>query len=910
MIKFTRILILMLIVLAVSCGSEEEFDYGILRAVPTNAGVIVKASDICELCDALNSENQIWAQLKTLPRCKSAANIINTIDTIAKNRGNIRALLKGRDAMVSFHREGSDKVYALVGIDITAKDAKLLWQNMLDIAKKRKLTIEPYDYDRERGQVVYDTKKKPLFYIVYMDGLLLTSTNELTIQRAVRHIHSNSGSMANDKTLLPLLKWAGAKVSAVLIFNHKHLSNMFGGDLSAATAKTVASHAGWSVLDISLKKQLVSCAGYTDGSQASHRLSVIKSQQPVKNRCAEYLPSKTTAFVSLGISDMHLFENDYINHLKSIGMFSEHQKADASINKDYGIDFANTLYDNIAGRITEFSCTYSLAGRGNDHYIVAELYNADEFERRMALVCKKYRQKNNVADKDGLFKFTTSAGNTYRVYLYPLRNTFHRYFGDIFSAEAYYFMIYKDLAVFGRAVDALYEYANNIDNGKILANNSIYDSFVTNVNTESNLYYYIDLSFAQEDVRKWLSTTNASEWTQNLANMQSLRSCAIQYSHREGGIFYTNSALMHSNTIEADRYVSWLAQTDTCVCSKPQVLNKHYTSEKEVFVQDETNKLYLFDKSGKKQFAKQLGEPMTSQIFQIDLYGNSKKQYLFATENFLHAIDRNGNYLDNFPVQLPARVSAEISVFDYDNTLDYRIFVPCSDNYLYVYTKEGKPLDTWTPLHTNYPLITPVQYFRIGDIDYLVSADNLKTYILNRRGEMRINVTNSFPKAKNSLYYVENPGTSDMRFITSNSSGEIKYIYTDGSCKSKSFRTFTADHYFVLSDIDGDGNSEYIFTDAEMLYVYRADGSEVFSYCCDGSLGRPNIFKFANNDVRIGVTSRPLGKIFLFDSKGKICSGFPLQGSSEFSIVKLNSTSKYSVLVGNSDNYLYNYFIY
>ncbi|MCR5454634.1 MAG: VCBS repeat-containing protein, partial [Bacteroidales bacterium] len=345
------------------------------------------------------------------------------------------------------------------------------------------------------------------------------------------------------------------------------------------------------------------------------------------------------------------------------------------------------------------------------------------------------------------------------------------------------------------------------------------------------------------------------------------------------------------------------------ICSKPQVLSRHYSKEKDVMVQDETCKLYLFDKSGKRQFVKQLDGVMTSPIYQIDLYGNSKKQYVFATENMLHAIDRNGNYLDNFPVQLPAKVSTEISVFDYDNTLDYRIFVPCSDGYLYVYTKEGKPLDTWTPYHTNYPIVTPVQFFRIGDNDYLVAADQLKPCILNRRGEVRINVTNSFPKAKNSLFYVENPNTPDMRFVTTTSSGEVKYIYTDGSCQSKNFGTFTADHYFVYHDIDGDGNAEYIFTDGNKLFVYHANGDEMFSYYADGSLGRPNIFTFSSKDIRIGVTCRSLGEIYLLDKQGKLCKGFPLQGKSEFSITKLNDYSKYSVLVGNTDNYLYNYLI-
>ena len=96
----------MLIVLSVSCQDEAEVDYGILLAVPSDAGVIVKASDPCELCTALSENSLIWAQLNKLPRLQNAAQAITKLDTIARNNNSIRSLLKGKSAMVSFHKEG------------------------------------------------------------------------------------------------------------------------------------------------------------------------------------------------------------------------------------------------------------------------------------------------------------------------------------------------------------------------------------------------------------------------------------------------------------------------------------------------------------------------------------------------------------------------------------------------------------------------------------------------------------------------------------------------------------------------------------------------------------------------------------------------------------------------------------
>ena len=285
---------------------------------------------------------------------------------------------------------------------------------------------------------------------------------------------------------------------------------------------------------------------------------------------------------------------------------------------------------------------------------------------------------------------------------------------------------------------------------------------------------------------------------------------------------------------------------------------------------------------------------------------------MFATGNELHLIDRNGNYVENFPVKLPAPLATEISVFDYAKDGNYRIFVPCSNQRIYVYTKDGSQLESWNPVETDNKIVTPVQYFNINDDEYLVFADRLKTYILSRNGSTKIAVTTNFPKAPNSKFYVEAPGgISNLRFVTTNSSGQVQYITRNGSVHTQNFRDyFSANHNFILADINGDGENEYIFTDNRELVVYKSSGGQLFNYYFDGLItGKPNIFRFAVNDVRIGVACADLNKIYLFDKDGKICSGFPLEGTTEFSIGVLNHPNKYSVVCGGRENFLYNYLI-
>ena len=897
------------IAMTTGCGGD-DVDYGILRVVPNDAGVIIKANDLTTLCSSLGTSNAAWNQLRKMPQMKTLDDAINTLDTLIRNNHKIKSVLDGQEAVISFHKEGLDKVHPLIAVKIDKQKAIMLLETVRSIAIKqnKKFTTKRYDHWEIYSIESADEKHKTVYLSMsYASGFLLASTSKITAEQTVRHIATKDGNITQDPSLKQLLKSARADRTAALIFDYNKLNEMLGASLQKGKSK-ISTFAQYSVLDIELEKNTIRCYGYTDSPKARHILSVIRSQKPVENSCQAYLPSKTTSFFSMGLSDVHSFADDYHNHLRATDTYTAYRDNDKHIDVKYGIELADILYSSIGKRITEFTCTYGIAGRANDSYIVAELKNPKDFESKMSALCKTARSIENIADKDGLFNVKTSAGKSYRAYKFPIKHMFSSYFGQMFSVTSDYMMMYNGNAVFGASVDALYEYANNVDNGKVLSSNSMFDSYDEYLTPESNLFYYIDIAYSQGDVASRLNNSSAAELKKNYRNLQDIRSTSLQYSHVENDLYYTNASMMYSNIIEADRCVSWLAKADTSIISKPQVFTDKSNNDKEIFVQDETNKIYLFDKNGKCRLVKQIGEPLVSHAIPIDCYGNGNRQYVFATEHFIYALDRKGRFLDNFPVELPASLSSEISVFDYEGTHDYRIFVPCSDRRLYVYTKEGVQLSAWSPFVTNEPVITPVQHFRINENDYLVFADNLKTYIINRRGEIRTNVTNTFSKSKNSLYYREEYG-GETRLVTSNSSGEIKYIYSDGSTKSKSFNHLTANHHFVLQDLDGDGSNEYIFTDKDKLYVYNADGTEIFTRDFDGSIGRPTIFTFSARDVRIGVTCRSCAQLYLIDNKGKICKGFPLQGVSEFSIAKLNSSDKFSILTGNTDNYLYNYWI-
>jgi len=145
--------------------------------------------------------------------------------------------------------------------------------------------------------------------------------------------------------------------------------------------------------------------------------------------------------------------------------------------------------------------------------------------------------------------------------------------------------------------------------------------------------------------------------------------------------------------------------------------------------------------------------------------------------------------------------------------------------------------------------------------------------------------------------------------VITDTSGHVHFIYLDGTSEEVVLDEFSADHYFEYADIDGNGKKEFIFLDGSELKVYSNNTKQLYSYSFRARISEPPaLYQFSRTDIKIGVVSSENAKIFLINKDGSAYEGFPLSGSTLFSIGYLSkSTSKFNLLVGSNHNFLYNY---
>ncbi|MBK6522015.1 MAG: hypothetical protein IPG08_06625 [Sphingobacteriaceae bacterium] len=196
----------------------------------------------------------------------------------------------------------------------------------------------------------------------------------------------------------------------------------------------------------------------------------------------------------------------------------------------------------------------------------------------------------------------------------------------------------------------------------------------------------------------------------------------------------------------------WQCALDSGSAQQPHLFVNHLTKENEIVIQDKLKQLYLINSTGKVLWKKKINETVRSKVYTVDIFRNNKYQLLFNTDNYLHLIDRNGKYVDGYPIKLSSPASNAISLIDYEGNKDHRVFIACKNHLVYSYTLYGVRSEGFKPYRTDGLVKLPVKFVRVGESDYLITVDEGGIiHAFSRKGEGRIGFKNRAVKAARIL---------------------------------------------------------------------------------------------------------------------------------------------------------------
>jgi len=890
------------------------------KAVPVTAPVFVELSSL----KAIPLKNQGIQELSAIPACSWLMKNVNALSHTIAEKEDVPRQWGKRPFIVAFDFVGEKRLEAILISKIKSsgefKGMESLLNHITGIPNIPAPKIKKYS-----GYKIFsitDKKGNKLHYCA-ADGLFLLSAEPILIEKSLRQL--NSENLTSIRNFNRVNKTVTAQSDVAWYINHelfpelpallssqknRDAKNEFGEIQRTNPRKEVlktSNYAGWSELDMAFHDNRISLNGITTADDSlNHFITVFRAQEPQACLAAKILPRNTSCYLSFSFSDAGRFFEKLSTYFARTKTFYKREEALKKMEKRLGKNsrkiWRNMVKKQVIGAITNVS------GNGDKSSLfIFPLNSRKENQQQFTGLLKNYARRKKIEFSSLSKNILVGHGNSYTVYHFPYPSFPGIWLGDAFRfAKANYATFYNDYLVFASSEKVMRQYISSMEQGNTLDEKHSYSALKKTMENKTNISFYADVNrlyalketLFNADVCKNIERNSETLLKFNALSWQMLSEDNVYFNALNIGF---NGA---TDDVNADGEALWTCNLGAPVYLKPQIVLNHNNKLKEIIVQDEDNKLHLLTSAGKQLWSIPVKGNILSEIHQVDVYRNGKLQYLFNTKDKLYLIDRNGNNVSGFPVVFQSKATNGVNVFDYDNNRKYRYFVACENRKIYAFDQKGKLVSGWNPARTESAVTTPVQHFRVNSKDYIVFKDASKVYMLNRRGEKRVNVSARFENSDNPLVLNLN-GTP--KIVATDKNGNVFYLFFNGKYKEKKVGKFSVNHFFNVCDLEGNKIPDFVFVDNNKLKVVDENGKAVYDYKFNNKINaRPDIYSFPAGEKMIGVTNHTENHIYLFTPSGKPYNDFPLTGCSRFSIGTL-SPGQLNLLVGNKDGDLIAY---
>lgn len=842
-----------------------------------DAGIVIETIDLRNLVNSVTTGKGLFSEIENV---KEFAGFSSRLKYIADqiNKAGFRKLSQEGTAVISFHSEDDGRLTLFLSKVIPAETGyrhvreAFAETGVSRISEEKnagkRLLLIPYSVD----------SRTDTLFITINSGLLVCTTSRKLVLNALAPNAADT-DIRNAPGFSKILVSSGKNHDKLFVVfeNLGNTAERILPEEKSSLAGRILKLGGSAGGDIFIREDGLSISGYIESSGGSERLSRLRSVEPIAFQTYRILPSATSMFETMVPAP----------RTEKTAVPGESQAAILArrLGPYLGDEITKAYIDIKNNQVNRNTLIiYKLRNRVQCENIFLEVMG-DRAEKAFFRPDEQTSVPVYLTGKPGL--------------LLELEPGFAPGFDD--SSFAFY----DNYMITGNSYAAISRLLYDNMLNKTLANDLLYREFEKKIPSRAAYLFYCVPSRSLDYLSIFLGNELARDLATNRNILDKIQSVGYQLAS-VNGMVYNNLTVSYKEFVMEESTTEWETLLDTTAAIKPFFFTNHNTGAKEIFIQDSGNNAYLINTAGRVLWKLPLKERIIGSVFMIDYYRNGKYQLLFAGKYNLHLIDRNGNYVDRYPIRLRSPATSPPALFDYENNGIYRIIIAGEDKLVYCYDKSGSVVKGWEPFRTAGLVTSEAGFYKVSGKDFIVIADESSVYFLDRQGKVRLTPDDAVVKAKGSAMRLS-PG-SRPSLVCSAPDGTVQTVSFTGEVRKISFRKFSFEHSFDFFDVDGDGFGEYVFIDSSKLYLYDHNQKEMFSKDFDSeSLMGPINFTFSSSDRKIGVFDAGRNLIWLVDSKGTVMSGFPLRGASMFSIGKLSSAPGWNLIVGGADRFLYNY---
>ena len=849
------------------------------KVITPDACIVIETIDIKSFLNSLTTGRGLFGEAGKIPEM-AGFNLKLKYLADELNKEEFKELFNEGSAIMSFHTGKENRIIPMLSMPVQSDIKTRHLKEMLGTSGIKNVTETringnpvlaiPFEADNAR-----DTA-----YISLVSGLMVCSNSKGMIGRATMQA-AKSDDIRESPGYARVLLASGKNADKIfLVFpNLPYLIDplLKSGkkDLTALITRLAGTAGG----DIYISEEGLVVSGYTESTDSTEILYKHKLLSSKDFHTYKILPSATVLFETLSMSS-----------------FDIHNVPDSSVSQE-AKDLAVLIRPYTGEEITRAIIDIKGSDVGKNELIIYELNNRVQAEQ---IFLEQPGSANEILyfqpdDQIKIPVYKTSFKGLIRVLLPS--------FAPAFNEE--YFAFYDNYMVSGNSYVTIARLLYDNLLNKTLANDMTYRDFENTLPSRSGYFFYCIPSRITGYLQSFLNDDIINALQSNKNSLDKIQAAGYKFSS-SNGMIYNSLSVKYKEEAREESATEWETLLDTVAVIKPFFFTNHITGAREIFIQDMKNNTYLINAAGRVLWKVPLNERIISSVYMIDYFRNGKYQILFSGKSHIHLLDRNGNYVQRYPVKLRSPATNSMVLFDYDNNLNYRLIVAGEDKLIYSYDKTGNVVKGWSPFRTTGYVKAEINYFKVSGKDYIVAADESALYFLDRSGNKRISLKEQASRAAGSA--MRQNLSSDPCVVCTSPDGTIQQVYFDGTVKKFRIKEFSEQHAFDMFDLDGDGFNEYIYIDKGILYLYDHNRQEIFTREFGSEdLGGPINFIFSSTDRKIGVIDLKKNLIYLVGKDGKSMNGFPLRGASMFSIGKLSDKSGWHLIVGGTDRFLYNY---
>ncbi|MCG6187398.1 hypothetical protein [Maribellus maritimus] len=869
-------------------------------------------------------DNPIIKEMKDSNIGNSFLGLITQMDSLVKDNNDVQSGLRNESFILAFNFSGKTDLIPLFIKNANTNNKKTSVKNLIELLYPvSQYRYEESNYSGNKITAVSKENSSVLFFC-FSEGIFLASPKATMVEQAIRQM--NTYTILNDRFFTEVNKTVTLQSDVSLYINHVNFPELVGNWMNRKSTQSVnefgetvrlnyknrtesfGDFASWTELDVEFDDDKILFNGVSVADDSlNHFLSVFDGQDAVNSKADEVLPKNTSFFVSYSFSDKNIFFENLERYFSHTDSYYKREEQIKKIETGLRTDFKESLKGIVNDEVIVAATTIPVDPSHMTTFFILHTEGRTLAVEQLTSWLSSYAARKG-AELSSLSKiYSVDRETKFTIYEFPYPSFPGIWLGKPFAAAKANFVAFHDnYMVFSNSEKGLEEYLHNMVLDASLDHEVRYLKFKQNIANRSNVNTYIDVNRAYSFSKQLFNPEITREVEEKEEALRKIQAVNWQIIH-DKELFFNSMVLAFNPKAQEEAQTTWQSNIGNSIQFKPQIVVNHDNpANREVILQDEQNNLYQITNEGRVRWTISVAEPVIGEIFQVDYYKNGKLQYLFNTKNRLYLIDRNGNNVAHFPVVFSSPATAGVNVFDYDNNRNYRYFIPHENKKVVAYDYTGKVVSGWIFKQTDHLVTTPIQHFRVGRRDFIVFKDKSRIYILDRRGNSRVNTSATFENSRNPLI-LNLDGIP--KIVATDVTGKVYYIFFDGKYSEKKIGKFGADHFFTCDDLNGNGVPDFVFIDGNELKVMDENGKKLYAEKFDNLIkDPPNIYIFGPKMKKVGVVDESSNRIYLYNPEGHLHDGFPLQGSSQFSIGKMSeATGSLSLLVGSDGGNLFNY---